>query len=213
MPLHAACLLRPIASFWQLFMFLSSIFNGIIVLEHALVYALNAWVGKRAERVLRIKKLKRNARAVRHAVRLQRSFRNHRIHVMHQKGILNESGTVGVSAPAAVTPSVQLESAGVTVVESSSRSVSAAVDVGIARKPELGQENVSKKSSKYTSELVLRMAMADKMARSSRREQGRAVMRKVADLAAVFLKDANRTFTITTIAAYFIGVFYLVRAS
>ena len=47
-----------------MFMFLSSIFNGIIVLEHALIYALNAWVGKRAELVLRIKKMQRNARSV-----------------------------------------------------------------------------------------------------------------------------------------------------
>ena len=49
----------------HLFMFLSSVFNGIIVLEHVLVYALNVLVAERAGRVLRIKKLKLDVRAVR----------------------------------------------------------------------------------------------------------------------------------------------------
>tara|TARA_B100000780_G_C20644336_1_gene256717 strand:- start:253 stop:468 length:216 start_codon:yes stop_codon:yes gene_type:complete len=48
--------------------------------------------------------------------------------------------------------------------------------------------------------------------RLSCREQKKAVVRKLYDFAAVFLKDANRFFTITTIASYFVGVFYLVRA-
>ena len=82
----------------QLFMFLSSIFNGIIVLEHGLMFALNKWVGERAELVLRIKKLQRNVRMVRHAVRLQRAFRNHRIDVMHQQILAESSSDFGDGA-------------------------------------------------------------------------------------------------------------------
>ena len=44
------------------------------------------------------------------------------------------------------------------------------------------------------------------------REQKRAIVRKLWDFAAILLKDANRIFTIITMASYFIGVMYLVRA-
>jgi len=74
----------------HLFMFLSSIFNGIIVLEHALVYALHAWVGKQAAIIQRVNRLRRNRTAVRHAVRLQRAFRRHRIHKLHMEAISPE---------------------------------------------------------------------------------------------------------------------------
>ena len=74
----------------HVFMFLSSIFNGIIVLEHALVYALHAWVGKQAAIIQRVNRLRRNRTAVRHAVRLQRAFRRHRIHKLHMEAISPE---------------------------------------------------------------------------------------------------------------------------
>ena len=76
----------------HLFMFLSSVFNGIIVLEHALVYALNAWVGKQAAIIQRVKLLSRSPRAVAFAVRLQRAFRMHRIHKFHMEAISPEPG-------------------------------------------------------------------------------------------------------------------------
>ena len=233
----------------HLFMFLSSVFNGIIVLEHVLVYALNVLVGERAELVLRIKKLKRNARAVRYAVRLQRSFRNHRIHVLHQKALSEGSSKAGASFPAAASTAssvdgsdwpiaVRVDPAGVIVRGdeariSSSRSStpSGVVDVGIARRPLRGQGHVgdvvssnqhtataadsadsADSAQQYLQQLGLRMQMADNSFSLSCREQKRAVVRKLYDFAAVFLKDANRFFTIITMASYFIGVFYLVRA-
>lgn len=74
----------------HMFMFLSSVFNGIIVLEHALVYALHAWVGKQAKIIQRVNQLRRNRKAVRHAVRLQRAFRRHRIHKLHMQAMSPE---------------------------------------------------------------------------------------------------------------------------
>ena len=233
------------------FMFLSSVFNGIIVLEHLLVYALNALVGKRAELVLRTKKLKRNARAVRYAVRLQRSFRNHRIHVLHQKALQGLSGSskAGASFSAAASTAssvdgsddrpiaVRVDPAGVIVrgdearISSRSSTPSGVVDVGIARRPLRGQGHVgdvvssdqhtataadsadsADSAQQYLQQLNLRMQMAENSFSRSCRQQKRAVVRKLHDFAAVFLTDANRFFTITTMASYFIGVFYLVRA-
>ena len=236
----------------HLFMFLSSVFNAIIVLEHVLVYALNALVGKRAELVLRTKKLKRNVRAVRYAVRLQRSFRNHRIHVLHQKalqGLSEGSSKAGASFPAAASTAssvdgsddrpiaVQVDPAGVIVrgdearISSRSSTPSGVVDVGIARRPLRGQGHVNDvvssdqhtataadsadsadSAQQYLQQLGLRMQMAENSFSRSCRQQKRAVVRKLHDFAAVFLTDANRFFTITTMASYFIGVFYLVRA-
>ena len=235
----------------HLFMFLSSIFNGIIVLEHVLVYALNVLVGERAERVLRIKKLKRNARAVRYAIRLQRSFRNHRINVLHREA-LDELSKASASAPAAASTTSSVEDSfwpmavrvDPAVITSSRSNTPSGVDVGIARRPLRGHGHVGgvvssyphtaaaaspddtrscARCSLYSQQLELRMRMADKSFgqkpfsrqrgfRLCWREQKKAVVRKLYDFAAVFLKDANRFFTITTIASYFVGVFYLVRA-
>jgi hypothetical protein len=234
------------------FMFLSSVFNGIIVLEHVLVYALNALVGERAERVRRIQKLKKNAKAVRYAVRLQRSFRNHRIHVLHQRALSKRSLKVGASSPTDASTNgsdgiwpiaFQVDPADVRVRDESgearhstqsgaSSSTRSGVDVGIARRTSRGHGHVgdvvltyqqqtaaatsadtsAAPSSEFLQQLNLRMQMADKSFRLSCREQKRAIVRKLWDFAAIFLKDANRIFTIITMASYFIGVMYLVRA-
>lgn len=232
------------------FMFLSSVFNGIIVLEHVLVYALNALVGERAERVRRIQKLKKNAKAVRYAVRLQRSFRNHRIHVLHQRALSERSLKVGASSPTDASTNgsdlpiaLQVDPADVRVRDESvearhstrsgsSSSTRSGIDVGIARQTSRGHGHVgdvvltyqqqtaaansadtgAAPSSEFLQQLSLRMQMADKSFRLSCRAQKRAIVRKLWDFAAIFLKDANRIFTIITMASYLIGVMYLVRA-
>ena len=231
------------------FMFLSSVFNGIIVLEHVLVYALNKLVGERAERVRRIQKLKKNAKAVRYAIRLQRSFRNHRIHVLHQKALSDRSLKVGTRSPTDASThgsdwpiAFQVDPADVRVRDESSdarhsarsspSSTRSGVDVGIARRTSRSHGRVgdvvltyqqqtaaaasadtgAAPRSEFVQQLGLRMQMAEKSFSLSCREQKRAIVRKLWDFAAILLKDANRIFTVITMASYLIGVLYLVRA-
>jgi hypothetical protein len=227
----------------HLFMFLSSVFNGIIVLEHVLVYALNVLVAERAGRVLRIKKLKLDVRAVRSAIRLQRAFRNRRIHIWHKEA-LNEfsiarqarpsrasvaaastTGPIAVSAMAvnrtavngiAVSAiAVSFDEAGVTVMNDSARASSPSGSAAAVHETREADDirpswpGFHEQLELFHEQLEMRMKMA--LSLSAGRERKRAVVRKIYDCAAIFLKDANRFFTIITMVSYFIGVFYLVR--
>ena len=220
----------------HLFMFLSSVFNGIIVLEHVLVYALNVLVAERAGRVLRIKKLKLDVRAVRSAIRLQRAFRNRRIHIWHKEA-LNEfsiarqarpsrasvaaastTGPIAVSAMAVNRTAVNgiaVSAISITVMNDSARTSSPSGSAAAVHETREADDirpswpGFHEQLELFHEQLEMRMKMA--LSLSAGRERKRAVVRKIYDCAAIFLKDANRFFTIITMVSYFIGVFYLVR--
>lgn len=71
----------------HLFMFLSSIFNGVICVQHVLVYLLHWLVGDRARIVRSVRKLKRDIRALRAVVRLQRAWRKHRVAILERQPV------------------------------------------------------------------------------------------------------------------------------
>lgn len=220
----------------HLFMFLSSVFNGIIVLEHVLVYALNVLVAERAGRVLRIKKLKLDVRAVRSAIRLQRAFRNRRIHIWHKEA-LNEfsiarqarpsrasvaaastTGPIAVSAMAVNRTAVNgiaVSAISITVMNDSAKASSPSGSAAAVHETREADDirpswpGFHEQLELFHEQLDMRMKMA--LSLSAGRERKRAVVRKIYDCAAIFLKDANRFFTIITMLSYFIGVFYLVR--
>jgi len=226
----------------HLFMFLSSVFNGIIVLEHVLVYALNVLVAERAGRVLRIKKLKLDVRAVRSAIRLQRAFRNRRIHIWHKEA-LNEfsiarqarpsrASVAGANAPAAASTTgpiavsamavnraavngIAVSAISITVMNDSARTSSPSGSAAAVHETREADDirpswpSFHEQLELFHEQLEMRMKMA--LSLSAGRERKRAVVRKIYDCAAIFLKDANRFFTIITMLSYFIGVFYLVR--
>ena len=220
----------------HLFMFLSSVFNGIIVLEHVLVYALNVLVAERAGRVLRIKKLKLDVRAVRSAIRLQRAFRNRRIHIWHKEA-LNEfsiarqarpsrasvaaastTGPIAVSAMAVNRTAVNgiaVSAISITVMNDSAKASSPSGSAAAVHETREADDirpswpGFHEQLELFHEQLEMRMKMA--LSLSAGRERKRAVVRKIYDCAAIFLKDANRFFTIITMVSYFVGVFYFVR--
>ena len=226
----------------HLFMFLSSVFNGIIVLEHVLVYALNVLVAERAGRVLRIKKLKLDVRAVRSAIRLQRAFRNRRIHIWHKEA-LNEfsiarqarplrASVAGANAPAAASTTgpiavsamavnrtavngIAVSAISITVMNDSARTSSPSGSAAAVHETREADDirpswpGFHEQLELFHEQLEMRMKMA--LSLSAGRERKRAVVRKIYDCAAIFLKDANRFFTIITMVSYFVGVFCFVR--
>ena len=220
----------------HLFMFLSSVFNGIIVLEHVLVYALNVLVAERAGRVLRIKKLKLDVRAVRSAIRLQRAFRNRRIHIWHKEA-LNEfsiarqarpsrasvaaastTGPIAVSAMAVNRTAVNgiaVSAISITVMNDSAKASSPSGSAAAVHETREADDirpswpGFHEQLELFHEQLDMRMKMA--LSLSAGRERKRAVVRKIYDCAAIFLKDANRFFTIITMVSYFVGVFIFVR--
>ena len=220
----------------HLFMFLSSVFNGIIVLEHVLVYALNVLVAERAGRVLRIKKLKLDVRAVRSAIRLQRAFRNRRIHIWHKEA-LNEfsiarqarpsrasvaaastTGPIAVSAMAVNRTAVNgiaVSAISITVMNDSAKASSPSGSAAAVHETREADDirpswpGFHEQLELFHEQLEMRMKMA--LSLSAGRERKRAVVRKIYDCAAIFLKDANRFFTIITMVSYFVGVFCFVR--
>ena len=202
----------------HMFMFLSSIFNGVVCIEHVLVYILDIKVGKYADIVRNVAKLGRSQRIVRCAVRLQRAYRRHRIRYLGAKQPLldkkersstKRGPSIGFTSHAAEALSSTTPEVIVQPVRASAATRATEVSVVVAASGEQARQEADSSVPAplgLTRNLSSRIAMAEKIQQQS---QWRIKSRKwVRDGMILLLANINWCFTVFNILFYFIIVLY-----